>query len=137
MWRSWAGVVTWMPTLYCYSMKILTSFCFDQPFFALVCESGSATGYFVFIEDLVRNSPGELAGCGGPGLEWFDVVCGCVVGLTYCLMTLEEAAYGTEINTQFPGNSSGGHSCSQHASCTLPQNLRHLWHCVVWPNCTF
>ncbi len=30
------------------------------------------------------------------------------------------------------GNSSGGHSCSQHASCTLPQNLRHLWHCAVW-----
>ncbi len=25
-----------------------------------------------------------------------------------------------------------GHSCSQHANCTLPQNLRHLWHCAVW-----
>ncbi len=23
-----------------------------------------------------------------------------------------------------------GHSCSQHANCTLPQNLRHLWHCA-------
>ncbi len=30
------------------------------------------------------------------------------------------------------GNSSGGHSCSHHANCTLPQNLRHLWHCAVW-----
>ncbi len=44
-----------------------------------------------------------------------------------------ETAYGREINTtaQFMGNSSGGHSCSQHANCTLPQNLQHLWDCVV------
>jgi hypothetical protein len=28
-------------------------------------------------------------------------------------------------------NSSGGHSCSQQANCTLPQNLRHLWNCVM------
>ncbi len=33
-----------------------------------------------------------------------------------------ETAYGREINIQFTGNSSGGHSCSQ----------RHLWHCAVW-----
>ncbi len=38
-----------------------------------------------------------------------------------------ETAYGI----QFTGNSSGGHSCSQHAKCMLPQNLRHLWHCAV------
>jgi hypothetical protein len=42
-----------------------------------------------------------------------------------------EVAYGREINIQFSGNCSGGHSCSQHINCTLPQNLRHLWHCVV------
>ncbi len=42
-----------------------------------------------------------------------------------------ETAYGREINIQFTGNSSGGHSCSQHANCTLPQNLRHLWHCAI------
>ncbi len=42
-----------------------------------------------------------------------------------------ETAYGREMNIQFTGNSSGGHSCSQHANCTLPQNLRHLWHCDV------
>ncbi len=42
-----------------------------------------------------------------------------------------ETAYGREINIQFTGNSSGGHSCSLHANCTLPQNLRHLWHCAV------
>ena len=45
--------------------------------------------------------------------------------------TTLEAAYGREINIHFSGNSSGGHSCSQHANCTLPQNLSHLWHCVV------
>jgi len=36
-----------------------------------------------------------------------------------------EMAYGREMNIQFMGNSSGGHSCSQHANCTLPQNLQH------------
>jgi hypothetical protein len=34
-------------------------------------------------------------------------------------------------NIKFSGNSSGGHSSSQHANYTLPQNLRHLWHCIV------
>ncbi len=42
-----------------------------------------------------------------------------------------EMAYRREMNIQFTGNSSGGHSCSQHANCTLRQNLRHLWHCAV------
>uniref|UniRef100_A0A673WSE6 Nicastrin n=1 Tax=Salmo trutta TaxID=8032 RepID=A0A673WSE6_SALTR len=35
-------------------------------------------------------------------------------------MTLE-AAYGRETNIQLSGNSSGGHSCSQHSNCMLPQ----------------
>jgi hypothetical protein len=35
--------------------------------------------------------------------------------------TTFEAAYGREINIQFSGNSSHGHSCSQHANCTLTQ----------------
>jgi hypothetical protein len=52
--------------------------------------------------------------------------------------TTMEAAYVRETNIQLSGNSSGGHSCSQHANCTHPQNLRHLC-CVtklnisVWP----
>jgi hypothetical protein len=46
------------------------------------------------------------------------------------------AAYGREINITFSGNSSGGHSCSQHANSSLPQILRNLWFCVVWQNCT-
>uniref|UniRef100_A0A674C528 Arf-GAP with coiled-coil, ANK repeat and PH domain-containing protein n=1 Tax=Salmo trutta TaxID=8032 RepID=A0A674C528_SALTR len=28
------------------------------------------------------------------------------------------------------GKSSCGHFCSQHANCTLLENLKHLWHCV-------
>jgi hypothetical protein len=43
-----------------------------------------------------------------------------------------EVAYGREINIKFSGNSSSGHSCNQHANCTLPQHFRHLWYCVVW-----
>ncbi len=34
-----------------------------------------------------------------------------------------ETAYGREINIQFTGNSSRGHSCSQHANCMPPQNV--------------
>ncbi len=37
-----------------------------------------------------------------------------------------ETAYGREMNIKFMGNSSGGHSCSQHANCTLPQNLQNI-----------
>jgi hypothetical protein len=42
-----------------------------------------------------------------------------------------EAIYGNEINMKLSGSSSGGHSYSQNDNCTLPQSLRHLWHCVV------
>ncbi len=42
-----------------------------------------------------------------------------------------ETAYSREMNIQFMGNSSGGHSCNQHANCKLPQNLRHLCYCAV------
>jgi hypothetical protein len=43
-----------MLTLHGYSMKITLSFHFNQP---LVCESGPAIGYFVFIMVPVCNSP--------------------------------------------------------------------------------
>uniref|UniRef100_A0A4W5KEM7 Mitogen-activated protein kinase kinase kinase 1 n=1 Tax=Hucho hucho TaxID=62062 RepID=A0A4W5KEM7_9TELE len=35
--------------------------------------------------------------------------------------TMLEVAYGRQMDIKFSGNSSGGHSCSQHANCTLPQ----------------
>ncbi len=64
------------------------------------------------------------------GCMWSAVVrpVGCTAKFSE---TPLETVYGREINIQFTGNSSGGHSCSQHANCTLPQNLRHLWHCAV------
>ena len=45
--------------------------------------------------------------------------------------TMLKMAYGREINIKFSGNSSGGHSCSQHANCTLHHNLRNLALCCV------
>jgi hypothetical protein len=40
--------------------------------------------------------------------------------------TTLKVAYGREMKIKLSGNSSGGHSCSQHANCIIPQNLRHL-----------
>ncbi len=68
-------------------------------------------------------------------LGWCDYTGSAVVRPVGCpakfYETPLETAYGREINIQFTGNSSSGHSCSQHVNCTLPQNLRHLWHCTV------
>ncbi len=63
--------------------------------------------------------------------------CGCtwsaVVRPVRCTAKFSETplemAYGREMNIQFTGNSSDGHSCSQHANCTLPQNVCH---CALW-----
>ncbi len=51
--------------------------------------------------------------------------------LKYERLTVFSVAFCTQ---NFPQNyklPSGGHSCSQHANYTLPQNLWHLWHCAV------
>ncbi len=79
---------------------------------------------------------GEDAGCGGPGLVWLHVVCGCEAGWMYCQFSEKplETAYSREMNIQFTGNSSGVHSCSQHANCTLPQSVAF---CSCDKNCTF
>ena len=61
---------------------------------------------------------------------WSSVVRPVGRTATFLKMMLE-VAYGREINIQFSGNSSGGHSWSQHANYTIPQNLRHRWHCVT------
>ncbi len=55
-------------------------------------------------------------------LGWWSAVVrpvGCTAKFSE---TSLEMAYGREINIKFTGNSSGGHSCSQHANCTLPEN---------------
>ncbi len=56
------------------------------------------------------------------GYMWSAVVrrVGCTAKFSE---TPLETAYGREMNIQLIGNSSGGHSCSQHANCTLPQNF--------------
>ena len=72
-------------------------------------------------------------------LSWRDYTWSVVVRLVgrtaKFSKTMFEAAYGREMNIKL----SGGDSCSQQANCTLPQNFRHLWHCVTklhifeWP----
>jgi hypothetical protein len=43
------------------------------------------------------------------------------------------AVYGGQMKIKLSVNSSGGHSCSQHANCTIPQNLRHTeWGIVLF-----
>ncbi len=56
------------------------------------------------------------------GYAWSAVVrpVGCTAKFSE---TALEMAYGREMNIQFTGTSSGGHSCSQQANCTLPQNI--------------
>ena len=68
-------------------------------------------------------------------LGWCGYTWSAVVRLVGCPAKLSETplemAYSREMKIQFMGNSSVGHSCSQHANCTLPQYLRHLWHWAV------
>jgi hypothetical protein len=46
--------------------------------------------------------------------------------------TMLEAVYGREMNIQFSGKSSGGHSCSQHANCMELCCVTKL-HILEWP----
>ncbi len=56
-------------------------------------------------------------------LGWCDYTWSAVGCTAKFSETPLETAYGREINIQFTGNSSDGHSCSQHANCTLPQKI--------------
>ncbi len=92
------------------------------------CCSSCPGGWSQTILEVKMRDMEVLGWC---GYTWSAVVrpVGCTAKFSE---TPLETAYGREMNIQFMGNSSGGHSCSQHANCMLPQNLRHLWHCAVW-----
>ncbi len=72
---------------------------------------------------------------------WLHMVCGCeAVGCTAKFSeTPLEKAYGREINIQFTGNSSGGHSCSKqlHAPSKLATSVALCCviklHILDWP----
>ncbi|KAI7802958.1 putative NACHT [Triplophysa rosa] len=76
-----------------------------------------------------------------PDTDWFSdppiqLSCapGCIVHFEFLMCSYKAVranirqhkrfatAYGREMDIQFTSNSSGGHSCSQHANCTLPKN---------------
>jgi hypothetical protein len=59
---------------------------------------------------------------GWRGYTWSAVV--KLIGRTAKFSkTMLEEAYGWEMNIQLSGNSSGGQSSSQHANCTISQNI--------------
>ena len=69
---------------------------------------------FCLCNSLCRNHPaGEEAGCGGPVVTHGLRLWGRLDILPNSLKCRWRTAYGREINIQFSGNSSGGHSCSK------------------------
>jgi hypothetical protein len=64
------------------------------------------------------------------GYTWSAVVRPVALTLKFSKMTLE-AAYGREMNIQLSGNTLLDIPTVSMPIGTLPQNLRHLWHCVV------
>ncbi len=95
----------------------------------ILCLLQQLSGWLV--SDDLGGEDADVEVLGWCGYTWSAVVRPVKCTAKFSEMLLE-TAYGREMNIQFTGNSSGRHSCSHHDNCTLPQNLRHLWHCAVW-----
>ncbi len=95
----------------------------------ILCLLQQLSGWLV--SDDLGSEDADVEVLGWCGYTWSAVVRPVKCTAKFSETPLE-TAYGREMNIQFTGNSSGGHSCSHHDNCTLPQNLRHLWHCAVW-----
>ncbi len=114
----------------------------DKLFLRLTVSDSLCRNYLVMQADCCSSCPGgwsqtilEVKMLDVEVLGWCGYTWSAVVRLVGCTAKFSETplemVYGREMNIKFTGNSSGGHSCSQHANCTLPQNMRHLWHCAV------
>jgi hypothetical protein len=70
---------------------------------------------------------------GWRGCKWCEVVLLVERTAKFSKMMLE-AFFLREVNIQLSGNSSGGHSCSQHANCMCPQlqTSLALWCVIKW-----
>lgn len=64
----------------------------------------------------------DMEVCSWSGYTWpaFVRTIGCAAKFSE---TPLEMSHGRGMNIQFTGDGSGGHSCSQHANCMLPQKL--------------
>ncbi len=118
----------WMTSMQMSFPEMVSSLCRNSLVMQTDCCSSCPGGWSQTILE-VKMLDVEVLGC--CCYRWSAVVWPVVYTAKFSETPLE-MTYSREMSIQFRGNSSRGHFCSQHANCTLPQNLRHLWHCAVW-----
>ncbi len=123
----------WMTSMQMSFPEMVSSLCRNSLVMQTDCCSSCPGGWSQTILEVKMLDVEVLGWC---GYTWSVVVRPVVCTAKFSETPLE-TTYSREMSIQFRGNSSCGHSCSLHANCTLPQNLRHLWHCAVhileWP----